>query len=258
MIIGDLGKNAGGGSTTTSLEQIQTHLAADASSNPATYSLRYLLARRLAREGRDTEAREYFPAPLLPKFDELVAARKSGMSQAKPKADRANALWRAAKITRWLGMELLGSELEPDWHVYDGQLAYYMDQYREARLGRPQPISNDGEGVQPNAADLRSFIPAVSKDEQRRVDKEQIQPDKRFHYRYQAADLAWQAAALMPDQQDATARVLAAGGLWLESVDETKAADRYYVALLRRCGRTELGRQAEKSGKLPEVPHEDP
>ena len=58
-------------------------------------------------------------------------------------------------------------------------------------------------------------IPPSSQNEQRRIAKDQVWPENRYYYYYPVADLAWQAAALMPDQQNLTARVLAAAGSWL-------------------------------------------
>lgn len=240
----------------TPTQAIQASLSADHSANPAAYSLRYLLARCLSRDGRYAEAREYYPAPLWPKFDEYVAARKLGDTDRQPKDQRADALWRAAKIERWLGMELFGSEDEPDWFVEGG--SFDDDYYRDARLGRAQPGSEQGGTTFPAPTPTPPYVPPVSADEKRRVEKEQVHPEKRYHYRYLAADLAWKAASLMADQQEQTARVLAAGGFWLMSVHEDKAADKFHAAILRRCGQTTLGREAAKTGGIPAVPHEDP
>lgn len=211
-------------------------------------ALRYLLARRLARTGHYAEARRYYPAVLLPRFDEYVAARKTGETGTAPKPKRAAAYWRAAKIERHLGMELFGTEAGPDWHVEEGE--FDLDDYRVTRLGlataaSPEPAP--GEGPMPNPA----YVPPVGAQEKRRLAKEEPQPFERYHYRYLAAELAWKAALLMPDQQEDTAQVLAAGGGWLESVDATKAADRFYLAILRRCNRTTLGKEANESGELP-------
>ncbi len=213
------------------------------SADPVAFSLRYLLARRLARVGRYVEARGYYPAVLLPRFDEYVAARKLGETSTVPKPKRADAFWRAARIERWLGMELFGTEADPDWFVEGG--SFQMEDYRPARLELPA-----NPPPQPSPP---PYVPPVGTEERRRLAKVETQPFTRYHYRDNAADLAWKAAALMPDGQENTATVLATGGRWLESVGATKAADRFYLAVLRRCGRTDLGREADKSGRLPDV-----
>ncbi len=69
-------------------------------------------------------------------------------------------------------------------------------------------------------------------------------PDRRFHYRWQAAALAWEAAQLMPNNTDETARVLCTAGTWLKDRDP-EGADQFYKALVRRCRKTALGRQAD-------------
>ncbi len=73
-------------------------------------------------------------------------------------------------------------------------------------------------------------------------------PEDRFHYRYEAADHAWDAA----DQSDQTARVLCVAGSWLKDRDP-QAADRFYKALVRRCGKTQLGREADKLRWFPKI-----
>ena len=232
---------------------IKRDIDPEMSSDRAAFSLRYVLARRLARAGRYADARRFYPSVLLPKFDEYVAARKLADTVTAPKPQRAESLWRAAKIERWLGMELFGTENGPDWFVDDG--AFEEENYRAARLGvaaGPTPTLSDAPQPSP------PYVPLVGAEEKHRIAKEEVNPPRRYHYRYLAADLAWKAAAIMPDEQVHTAQVLAAGGQWLESVDETKASDRFYTALLRRCGRTDIGREADKSGKIPDVPHEDP
>ncbi len=228
------------------VQTIQAAISQDSSTNPAAYALRYLLARRLARDGRCAEARPYYPAPLWPNFDQYVAALKLGRNDRQPKSARADALWRAAKIERWLGMELFGTEDDPDWFVVDGQ--FDEDHYHALSVRLRDPAT-EGDSLPPPS----TYVPPVSADEKRRVSSHPVHPEERFHYRQLAADLAWQAAALMGDQQEETARVLANGGHWLESVGEDRAADRFYLALLRRCNRTALGQQADKAGALPEV-----
>jgi hypothetical protein len=93
----------------------------------------------------------------------------------------------------------------------------------------------------------------------RRAAQHGVEPDARFHYRYRAADLAWQAVSLMPDGTDETARRLCVAGSWLKDRDPA-AADRFYRALVRRCGQTALGRQAETLRWFPksEIPERPP
>ena len=163
--------------------------------------LQHLLARRLGRLERYDEARRYLPEGLRPRLDELTAALA---------VRDAASLWRAAQIMRHHGMELIGTELAPDWHLHDGDYEAGFDD--ENRLAPATP---------------------------------DVSPLIRFHYRYRAAELAWDAAQLMPDNDIETARVLHAAGTWLKNRDP-QAADRFYKALVRRCGRTDIGREADR------------
>ncbi|MBI2876620.1 MAG: hypothetical protein HYY20_07040 [Candidatus Tectomicrobia bacterium] len=201
--------------------------------DPLAAKIRYLLARRLARIGRWKEARNYYPPELQSRFDAYVGGMQAGRDRKLSAQKRASALWEAARIARHEGMELLGTELDPDWRaLYEGN--YQFEALSSVR---------GGPG--------RARIVQSSQDECDRL-RRHLHPQKRFHYRYTAAALAWEAAALMPDQSEATARVLCIAGSWLKARDP-KAADRFYKLLVKRCGRTELGRQADRLRWFPVI-----
>jgi hypothetical protein len=112
-------------------------------------------------------------------------------------------------------MELTGIELAPDWRIHAGNYDWGFD-------------------------DDKKLLPATA----------DVQPALRFHYRYRAAELAWQAAALMPDNNEETAQVLWEAGSWLKDRDP-RAAGRFYKALVRRCGQTALGKDADQRRWFP-------
>lgn len=189
-------------------------------------NIRYLLARRLARAKRLEEAREYFPSQWLPVFDRLCAALRDSSKAILEPALRARACFDAAVITRENGLELIGTEVEPDWQIHGGN---YQDGVTVA----------DRAGLQST-----NYLTATL-DELSRASAQSPSPDVRFHYRYTAAALAWEAAKLMPNNSDETARVLWLAGTWLKNRDPI-AADVFYKALVRRCRRTALGAEADK------------
>jgi hypothetical protein len=192
-------------------------------------SLRHLFARRLVREGHVAEAAPYFPEELKPQLLALASELRKAGDAKLPKADRARAGFRAACLTRQDGLALLATEGEPDWAEYGA----------DYDLG--------------SLADLRKqqTVLAPSPDELARSERNKAQPNKRYHYRYRAADIAWDAAQLLPDG-DEKAGVLATAGNWIEK-DDPKAADRFYKALVRCCGDTELGREADALRWFPEA-----
>ncbi len=203
--------------------------------NPSV-DIRWLLARRLARLGRLDEARPYYAERLQPEFDKYVAAFRTGRDNAKPTAERAAALFEAARQTRWWGMTLLSTEGDPDFHCVEGQY----------ELG--STLSNR---VQMTSNRLK-YEDLVTCTERQRAEEPPTTIAARFHYRYLAANLAWEAAALMPDNNDDTARVLCEAGTWLKNRDP-KSADRFYKALVKRCGTTELGKAADKKHWFPPI-----
>jgi tetratricopeptide (TPR) repeat protein len=192
--------------------------------------MRYLLARRLARQGRFDEAAPYFPDPVQGPFRNYVAELKKGKDPKQGAAARSEALWHAARLTRHQGMELIGTETDPDWVIVEGSYDLGM-----TRADRP-----------------KTGVNRASKDEIARSNRHRPKPDRRFHYRYLAADLGWEAARLMPDQSEQTARVLVIAGTWLKNI-APKEADRFYKALVSRCGSTELGREAIRRRWFPDL-----
>lgn len=184
--------------------------------------LRHLLARRLVRHHRLDEAHAYFPPTLAPIVAHLASQLRLGRDRAQPAPLRAAALMAAARIFRADGLALCGTELAPDFAIWGGDFATGLNLEERAQL----------------PAHLRP-----SSDERVRASAQDTGRGQRFHYRYLAAELAWDATALMPDHSEATARALVEAGGWLKNRDP-RAANRFYQALVRRCGATELGRRA--------------
>lgn len=186
--------------------------------------IRYLLARRLARLNRMDEARAYFPPDERPQLDALAHELQIGRDESLPPAQRSEALLSAAWMTRTNGMELLGTEVEPDWFIYDGGF-------------------EEGVSLQTRTNGSVSWLSAGA-DEIRRAEQNNVVPEERFHYRFQAAVLAVDAAKLLPDNSNETARVLCTAGSWIKYLDPPKA-DPIYKTLVRRCSQTAIGRQAD-------------
>lgn len=196
------------------------------SSSDLAYSIRYLLARRMVRAGRLTQAIPYFPLSLQPVIRFYIKKLQAGKNASLSPAARAEALWNAAALIRYQGLSLIGSELAPDWmqdgaELDEGTTREWMFQDRPAK-----PVGLFGHQL----AHLKLHA---------------IVPDKRYHYRYIACNLAWRAARLMPANSNITARMLCDAGTWVKLLDP-KFANRFYLALITRCPNTKLGQQATK------------
>lgn len=195
--------------------------------------IRYLLARRLTRKERGNEARAYYPTQLQGDFDVLVQNLTIEGNGSSSPEQRSTALFEAAKLVRHQGMELIGTEVEPDWHIHDGGFDY-------------------GVTISSRATNDSIHVLFASDDECQRAQEHGVIPDERFHYRYQAAALAWEAAALMPNNSEATARVLCTAGAWIKNQD-ADSADLFYKALVRRCRKTDIGKLADRMRWFPEL-----
>lgn len=210
-------------------------------------TLRYLLARRLARMRYFKDARPFYPEEILPVYDHYVALIRKARDKATPGAERAKSLWEAAQIHRVLGMELFGTEGEPDATMWDGEFA--ATPFIEHRLGFSfAKLPSDWWSSEKE----QHVVPAPTADERARVRQSKLPFEERFQYRYAAAELAWKAAAFMPNKSAETARVLGIAGTWLADRDP-QAADRFYKAMIWRNWSTPLAREADEKRWFPEI-----
>ena len=198
--------------------------------------LRDLVARRMVREDDYQTAKEFFSPEKIKMLDAYTSALAAGADASKSKQEQARALFHAAWIARYQGMELMGTESGPDG--YAGDLAM-------ERLTGKRPLTEDVE--EPVDAGYANkpvqFTLPVTKEEKQRLQATKLVVERRYHYRHVAAGLAWKAAALLPDNSPETADVLNTAGNWLKAKHE-KQADRFYQAIERRCPLTETGKQA--------------
>jgi tetratricopeptide (TPR) repeat protein len=196
--------------------------------------IRRLLARRLVRLDRLAEARSYFPPRIRQQVDSFAAAKAASREPGRSAEERGRSLFEAAKILRHHGMELSGTELEPDWAVDDGD-------YEQLSIASLRRKGSPGR------------IAGSSIEERRRLARQRDPvARRRWHYRFRAARLAARAAELLPDDSEETASVLAVGGSWIKYL-EPKEAIPFHRALVRRCPRTSLGLEAIRTRWLPRV-----
>lgn len=183
--------------------------------------LRQLLGRRLFRDGDPVAAAAWFPEELAAKARRYAELIDTGT---------APALFEAARMLRFDGIELSGTELDPDFAWARGGLPAWA-------LRQRAPTS-ELHGLTDAEAD--------------RINATAPSPDARFHYRYQAAELAWQAAERIPAGHPEAPKVLCQAGRWLMHRDPP-AADRYYKEMVWRGWGTPLARTADDLRWFPDA-----
>ena len=205
--------------------------------------LRYLLAKRLAREKRFDDATEFMPPWLMPLWHHYVTldrARRSGRYHGEA---LAAITWREALLHRRYGEDLFSTEGFPDGaqqglSFQSADLAFYRSRPNGA-------ISMTEEaGVITEGPPSESGLTFISSDEIARVQHGPNFPAKRFHYRYVAADLAMKAARELPRNHPLLARLYNTAGRWI-AANDPEAADPFYQAMVKRCSQTQAGRDAE-------------
>jgi len=202
--------------------------------------LRYLLGRRLVREDRYAEAGPYLRPPYDKILAKYVKALKDGADTKLSKLERARALFTAAWLARYDGMEVMGTEGAPDGFAESGDFEI-PDLAQQRRSGVYQQVryEKNFERKTTNAP----LVLKPSKQELERLARNKISPDTRFHYRLIAGVLAIKAGAFLPDDSEELADVLNRAGLWVKDRDE-KTGNRYFHIIEQRCRKTQIGRAA--------------
>jgi hypothetical protein len=158
--------------------------------------LRLVLGRRLMRSGKGPQALEYFQGtkweePARKYVEELERGRS-----AWDDVDKAQALYSAARLARTVGMELMGTEAAPDWTWVEGLYDLgALDEQEQPAEGTPARPEQDG-------------APLATDAERQRLTAHAPPYTMRFHYRFTAAALAEEAAALVPPRSHAYATLL--------------------------------------------------
>ncbi|MBK5125636.1 hypothetical protein IQ288_38095 [Burkholderia sp. R-69980] len=216
-------------------------------------ALRYLLARRLVRDGRIDEALPYFPADDDPRYGSFswegghtirkqlqlrklardYAAALDEAQHAWTRTNRARGWFAAATLAKQSGMELMGYEQGPDYHDIDGAFAGGSGRSGvvSARVDRASDPGAASAATVPDTPAARAEVelagPFVTVDEKRRYAASESNPLTRFHYREIAADYIVKAADGLPPRSQAFAAVLCRGTDWMRNDDPARARGFY-------------------------------
>ncbi len=215
--------------------------------------LRYLLGRRLIREGEPARATDYLPLDLRDDVRRYTAALATGDNPKLAPIDRALACYNAARILRWRGMEISGTEMLPDSRFSQGQYFFGVNPHAAFRNILPTLtyINNNHElTTTPTGSswldhyygrDPVSKLIHIGPDQ-----LPQTPPRVRFHYRVRAASLMLKAADLSPDPK-LKAMALFAGGDWIR-IREPALGNMFYKRLVKECRSVDLGAEAASHG----------
>lgn len=168
--------------------------------------LRYLLARRLVRNKKLGTAIPYIPVDLFKPLQSLEYYSRRLKNKKLDNDERALAAYNAARIMRWYGMSLSGTELWPDYQYLGGYFNYFS--------------------ISRNWAEKRNLeeIEKIAK-------KNAPTPNRRFHYRFKACKLMEECIALA-ENEDLKLLANLAAGYWLYK-KYPKEADPFYKAAVK-------------------------
>ncbi len=211
-----------------------------------------IYARRLLRLHRYDEALDAFAdAAPAESAKEFIAAMKR--AEATSGIERAEHLYDASRTLRRQGMEIAGTEVGPDWHVYDGD-------FERETLCMPSPTAGYSTFAKPETDEYqdpsdgctlptRADAAFVSPLEAARVASSAPELDQRFSYRYAASRLAETAANLVPPRSQAYGQALCWAALYARR-DRTRV-DELYATYLRN-GAAGLGGEFGESCDEPD------
>ncbi|MBR4664856.1 MAG: ankyrin repeat domain-containing protein [Lentisphaeria bacterium] len=213
-------------------------------------SIRHLTARRAFREGKFDIARKYLPEEYKGVLDLYLAFIRGGNDLGKSSNERALCFYNAAKILRWYGMELSGTNGAPDDFYHRGGYGIEAD-FEDCPNCKYDQKTDQWTHICRKHWELYSSIndedPFYQEGERQPVPRNQ-----RFHYRYRAAELAEKAAEMA---QDADLRALANlfAGECLR-IRTPRKADVFYKRLVRNSPYTAIAKIADKLRWFPNCP----
>jgi hypothetical protein len=135
----------------------------------------------------------------------------------------------------------MGTEVAPDGFLFDGDFPF-DEIAQERRAGKYKATTFDKKADKDVTA-VKPLTLKPTKEEVERLTKNRVAPDVRWHYRVIAGFLAMKAAALLPDNAPELADVINMAGRWVTDRDQ-KSADAWYQILIKRAGKTEIGKAA--------------
>ena len=202
--------------------------------------MRHLTARRAFREEKFDIAKKYMPDDYKGYMKQYLEFLAIGRDTKKGANERGIALYNAAKIMRYKGLELCGTETDPDNFRHNGNFTLVENRYHpsckkckyDRHLGSwyfCKEHYNNGEwkpGL--NAAKNYLTVPAY----------------QRWHYRYRAADLLLEAGDIAQDPE-LLALINYFGGECLRKTSPYEA-DVFYKRLVNQSRHTKFGKLADE------------
>lgn len=201
--------------------------------------MKHLTARRAFREGKFDIAKKYMPEKYKGYLDQYLNFLAAGRDEKRDRNERGIALYNAAKILRYKGMELCGTETGPDNFRYNGnyaniniRLSWTCKSCRYDRyLGSWEFCQqhNKFDEWKPGFNAVRNYltVPAY----------------QRWHYRYLAADLALEAGNIAQDPELLGLINLFGGEIF--QLRSPREADIFYKRLVNQSRKTKLGKKAD-------------
>ena len=221
----------------------------------AAQSIRHMTARRAFRENKFDIARKYLPEEYKGILDLYLAFIHASKDVSKSFDSLALNLYNAARIMRWYGMELCGTQGAPDAFP-DGAWGISAD-FEDCPDCKYDPKTDRWTTVcMKHKEDCKyatgQFWTRTDIFHTPEPGRSPVPRNQRFHYRYRAAELAKQAGDLAQDE-DLRALANLFGGECLRYRAPRKA-DFFYKRLVKQSPNSPVARIADKLRWFPNSP----
>ena len=194
-----------------------------------------------------TPSGEFYPPEAAPIFDRYVALYRRAQSSAVSLEIRARCLREAARFHRWYGMELLGSEGDPDGSYWDGDFEaddmQLIRSYNYKGKEGSWTWGESGKKIWKEEVPTEPIPLRPSALEITRLKKNMLWGRPRFHYRELAAKMAREASHMLPTNSEEAAMMLAEGGCWLTPKED--GIDPMFEELISRFSKTKFAQEAD-------------
>lgn len=215
--------------------------------------LKYLVSRRAFRENNFELAQKYMPENEHQHLKDYVAFMEQGNNKKLDPDSRAIAFYNAAKILRYHGMELAGTQDAPDYFPGGSGTGLPYDNCAVSKKEDKchfNPITGTWDKICDkhwplHQSDSIFSFPGFNAPRNYST----VHPAQRFHYRHRAALLAMKAGKIAADD-DLRAIIYIFGGNCMRKTSLPEA-DIFYKMLVNECKKSLLSKLADRQRWFP-------
>ncbi len=191
--------------------------------------IKELLSRKLMRNEYFKDAKPFVIDDYLQAYKKYVTLYRIGNDAENPNLQRSKAFEKAAEIQMYSGRRLFS--------LQDGARPYI-------RINAAGMKTHKNYNRTEKTDEATAFNPKITQDEIGRIQENYIRISPIHVNKMEAAELIYRAAMLLPRNDEKAAKLFHYAGRITKA--DPQIADKYYQALVNRCGNTKLGKACDE------------